>query len=240
MWGALNENRMKPVTKKQYIKGAESPLQEEARLIYLENKARMRVSSLQKFYRSLKKKETPLDLVVHQEPEIPVRPLLKEKTTVELRRLSVVERLDKMQAEAARKRQEWALHEAKKEKRLHTSIAEDEEVRRHMFKQAERKRRKALIKFMRASLEKEKMSFDQYQQTVKLRHSEDPYMSKDLNKTLDHKESRYHSQLERYDDSDIQFKLQAIDSRVLEKQRLHQKALEEVRRSRNDYNQRIS
>lgn len=147
--------------------------------------------------------------------------------------------MEQLQAEAAKKRQEWVLGEAKKEKRVLTSMADEEEVRRHMFKEAERKRRKALRKVMRASLEKEKASFDQYQETVKLRHSVNP-QSKDLNKTLDQKDSMYHSQLERYDNSDIVIKLQAIDNRLLEKQRLHQKALEEVRQSRNDYNQRIS
>ena len=105
---------------------------------------------------------------------------------------------------------------------MQTNMEEDEEVRRHMFKQAEKKRKKALRKALRASLEKEKASFEQYQETVKLRHSSvNPYVARDLNKTPDHKESRYHSQLERYDVSDIAIKLQAIEDRMIEKQRLH-------------------
>lgn len=46
-------------------------------------------------------------------------------------------------------------------------------------------------------------------------------MARDLNKTADHKELKYHSQRESYDDSDIAIKLQAIENRMIEKQRLH-------------------
>ena len=193
MWEALQAERVKPIQRKakEFLKGAESPLQEEARLVYLEQKAKSRVTSLQRFYRSLKKRDHS-QLVVNQEPEIPVKAIVRERT-IDVRRQSVIERLEKFKQDHAKKLEEIIKVDKKKEQQLQNNMADEEEIRRHHIKQAERKRKKAFMRALKASQEKEKESYLDYVDLIKHTRNRDGHdgYSRSIDRDLEDNMERY-------------------------------------------------